>query len=137
MPATAAAVMSWLRQRRVMERRHVHRLGRRHLAAEVAAHAGVEHADHALQDLVSEFVWVRPPRSTKRFYVVDSRGKKCEVPPSTRVLWFDDRLKHGIFPVDDEGQVSIRIDGRFCAAFRERSGLCRDQNFTACTRHTG
>ena len=89
--------------------------------------AGVEHADHALQDLVSEFVWVRPPRSTKRFYVVDAGGSRREVPPSTSVLWFDDRLKHGIFPVDDEGQVSIRIDGRFCAAFRER--IRRDGTF--------
>jgi len=81
--------------------------------------AGVEHADHALSDLVSEFVWVRPPRSTKRFYVVDRNGRKCEVPASCKLLWFDDRSKHGIFPVDDDGQVSIRIDGRFCKAFRE------------------
>ena len=38
-----------------------------------------------------------------------------------------ERLKHGIFSVDDEGQVSIRIDGRFCASFRER--IRRDGTF--------
>jgi hypothetical protein len=32
---------------------------------------GVEHCDHSIDDLVSEFVWIRPPGSKKRFYVRD------------------------------------------------------------------
>ena len=33
---------------------------------------GVEHVDHRLPDLVSEFVWVRPAWSTKQFFVKDA-----------------------------------------------------------------
>ena len=91
--------------------------------------AGVEHADHALPDLVSEFAWVRPRTSTKRFYVRDAAGERHEVPKDCRVLWFDDRLRHGIFPVDADGQVSVRVDGRFSSSVRDllrRAGAFAD-----------
>ncbi|GMH62870.1 hypothetical protein TL16_g03572 [Triparma laevis f. inornata] len=51
---------------------------------------GVEHADHELDDLVSEFVWIRTKSSNKQFYVVDNEtGEKCFVPRTgARVGWF-------------------------------------------------
>ena len=85
---------------------------------------GVEHADHALDDLVSEFVWIRTASSKKRFYVKD------QTPNETRhfvgvegggatVGWFDDHFLHNIVPVDDPAQWSIRVDGKFTPKFRE------------------
>mmetsp|Transcript_13707 Transcript_13707/g.27325 ORF Transcript_13707/g.27325 Transcript_13707/m.27325 type:complete len:288 (+) Transcript_13707:225-1088(+) len=86
---------------------------------------GVEHADHELDDLVSEFVWIRTKSSNKQFYVVDNEtGEKCFVPSSgARVGWFDDHLRHNISPVtaneDGGGCWSLRIDGRFNEKFRK------------------
>lgn len=94
-----------------------------------AGEAGVEHADHALPDLVSEFVWIRPPSSTKRFYVRDDAGEKREVPSGGAVVWFDDARKHCLEPSDEGGQVSIRVDGRFNAAFRAK--LVADGSFAS------
>jgi hypothetical protein len=82
--------------------------------------AGVEHADHALPDLVSEFVWLRPRASTKRFYVRDDAGAKQFLGPHVRAAWFDDHRRHCIEPVDADGQVSIRVDGRFAPDVRAR-----------------
>ena len=93
---------------------------------------GVEHVDHRLPDLVSEFVWVRPAWSTKQFFVKDACLRKHVVPPSVRVLWFDDHLPHGIHPVDADAQVSIRVDGVFRPLFREyvcRFGMFGDVGF--------
>ncbi|GMH67931.1 hypothetical protein TrRE_jg487, partial [Triparma retinervis] len=42
---------------------------------------GVEHADHNLDDLVSEFVWIRTKSSNKQFYVKDGKtGERHPVP---------------------------------------------------------
>ena len=93
---------------------------------------GVEHVDHRLPDLVSEFVWVRPAWSTKQFFVKDACLRTHVVPPSVRVLWFDDHLPHGIHPVDADAQVSIRVDGVFRPLFREyvcRFGMFGDVGF--------
>ena len=70
--------------------------------------------------------------STKQFFVKDACLRKHVVPPSVRVLWFDDHLPHGIHPVDADAQVSIRVDGVFRPLFREyvcRFGMFGDVGF--------
>ena len=120
--------------------------------------AGVEHVDHRLDDLVSEFVWVRTGSSAKRFYVRDPKSGEVhfvhssaaggesrddsssdssdndEPSPSPSagaacVCWFDDHLEHCLAPVDSSAQWSIRIDGRFTPEFREH--ICREGTFGA------
>jgi hypothetical protein len=91
---------------------------------------GVEHCDIEFPDLVSEFVWVRPPSSTKRFYVRDPNTndhKKVFVPEGCRIAWFDDHCVHNIEPCADPFQLSIRIDGRFTPEFREL--ICQQGTF--------
>ena len=75
--------------------------------------------------VVSEFVWIRTASSKKRFYVkhpvtnekhfVEREGSPED---AAMVGFFDDHLKHGIVPVDDPAQWSIRVDGRFTPEFR-------------------
>lgn len=92
---------------------------------------GVEHCDHGFPDLVSEFVWIRPKSSRKRFYVRGAALAKREVPPGPRVLWFDDHLPHGIEGTAGR-QVSIRVDGIFAPLYREylaRAGAFGDAAF--------
>ena len=96
------------------------RMGKTAIILNARNSAGVEHADHALPDLVSEFVWLRPRASTKRFYVRDDAGAKRFLGPHVRAAWFDDHRRHCIEPVDADGQVSIRVDGRFAPDVRAR-----------------
>ena len=96
------------------------RMGKTAIILNARNSAGVEHADHALPDLVSEFVWLRPRASTKRFYVRDDAGAKQFLGPHVRAAWFDDHRRHCIEPVDADGQVSIRVDGRFAPDVRAR-----------------
>ena len=96
------------------------RMGKTAIILNARNSAGVEHADHALPDLVSEFVWLRPRASTKRFYVRDDAGEKRFLGPGVRAAWFDDHRRHCIEPVDADGQVSIRVDGRFAPDVRAR-----------------
>ena len=79
---------------------------------------GVEHSDIELPDLVSEFVWIRPPSSKKKFYVRDPETNEKHM-FCGNIAWFDDHLLHNLEPVDEEVyQVSIRVDGRFTPTFR-------------------
>ena len=69
-------------------------------------------------------MWIRTASSKKRFYVrhpetsekhfVEQEG----APQGPMVAFFDDHLKHGIVPVDEPAQWSMRVDGRFTAEFR-------------------
>ena len=86
---------------------------------------GVEHADHNLDDLVSEFVWIRTKSSNKQFYVRDNEtGEKCFAPREGPVVgWFDDHLVHNIETCVENkeprgGCWSVRVDGRFKDSFR-------------------
>jgi hypothetical protein len=87
---------------------------------------GVEHCDIEFPDLVSEFVWVRPPSSKKQFYVRDPNTNEKKFVEGC-IAWFDDHLVHNIRPDEDPFQLSIRIDGRFTPAFREL--LCKQGTF--------
>ncbi|KAJ1458421.1 hypothetical protein M885DRAFT_512836 [Pelagophyceae sp. CCMP2097] len=101
------------------------RTGKVAVIVNVAGDAGVEHVDHRLEDLVSEFVWVRPSASPKSLYVRDAAGRKCVVPREAQVIWFDDHLPHCLERSESAGW-SVRIDGRFKPEFRElvaRQGL--------------
>ena len=88
--------------------------------------AGVEHCDIEFPDLVSEFVWVRPPCSKKRLYVRDPNTNKQKFVQGC-IAWFDDHLVHNIEPNDDLYQLSIRIDGKFTQEFREL--ICEQGTF--------
>jgi hypothetical protein len=89
---------------------------------------GVEHCDIEFPDLVSEFVWVRPPSSQKRFFVRDpNTQEKKFVQSSCCIAWFDDHLFHDIEPNEDPFQLSIRIDGKFTPEFREL--ICQQGTF--------
>ena len=80
---------------------------------------GVEHSDHEFPDLVSEFVWIRPPSSKKEFFVVDDvTGEKHILPKECHICFFDDHFRHNINPVNSDSQVSIRVDGLFNDKFR-------------------
>lgn len=90
---------------------------------------GVEHCDHRLPDLVSEFVWIRPPGSTKRFFVrhpISGAAVTVRATAATNdddattacVCWFDDHLNHCLMPSPEPNQLSIRVDGRFTPEFR-------------------
>jgi hypothetical protein len=88
----------------------------------------VEHCDHAIADLVSEFVWVRPAASTKRFFVRHpDTSERDFVLAGARVGWFDDSLRHCLDPNASMAQFSIRIDGRFTPRFRAH--LCNQGVF--------
>ena len=74
---------------------------------------------------MSEFVWIRTASSKKRFYVKHPETNEKHFVERTgapedaaMVGFFDDHLKHGIVPVDDPAQWSIRVDGRFTPEFR-------------------
>ena len=105
---------------------------------------GVEHSDIEFNDLVSEFVWIRPISSNKKFYICDpDNNEKHFVEKSASVIWFDDHLLHNIEPVDDISQYSIRVDGRFTPKIRElickqgifgKQGDCRKGGLCAVLR---
>jgi len=94
-----------------------------------------QHADHKLDDLVSEFVWIRTASSNKQFYVKDSKTRENHFIPRerARVGWFDDHLVHNIEKVkgnENGGCWSIRVDGRFNTEFRKvvvEEGIFGDQ----------
>jgi len=92
---------------------------------------GIEHTDHKIDQLVSEFVWIRTCSSTKRFFVRDpstkerhfAGGEPGSGPARACVGWFDDRFPHCLAAHDEKLQFSIRVDGRFTPEFRERVAL--------------
>jgi hypothetical protein len=93
-------------------------VGKISIICNAAGSKGVEHADIEFPDLVSEFIWVRPPTSNKAFYVKHPTTNKKHLVQGC-LAWFDDHLVHNIEPSDDDFQLSIRIDGRFTCEYRE------------------
>ena len=54
------------------------RVGKVAIICNEAGYPGIEHVDHRIDALVSEFVWIRTQSSKKRFYVRDpATGAKC------------------------------------------------------------
>ena len=83
---------------------------------------GVEHCDHKFDDIVTEFVWIRPNRE-KKFYIKNN-DKKYYV--NNYCVWFDDHKTHNYTPVN-ELVFSIRVDGKFKPFFRDY--IVRHGNF--------
>ena len=77
---------------------------------------GMEHCDHKIPDLVSEFIWFRCDLK-KQFFIRDTQhGYPWFV--ESQMIWFHDRLTHNIEPIE-ETCFSVRVDGKFSSWFRD------------------
>ncbi len=82
------------------------------------------HRDHDSTDLCHEFIWFRT-NLDKPFYMLDpNSGEKLYV--ESHAAWFDTVNQYHGADGTDGLSFSIRVDGRFCAAFRREIPISAD-----------
>jgi hypothetical protein len=84
-------------------------------------HGDIEREFAGVTPHKQEFIWIRPKRLQKSFYVFDEVAE-VKHPVQGQACWFNSYDLHAA-PASDVLTWSLRIDGKFTEAFRKELGL--------------